>query len=51
MENLFYYQLSIISHENTAGSHDNYLNDKSHKVQYIDPVIRNFLTFVCMDDP
>ena len=34
---IFYYQVSINSHENTASSRDNYLNDKSHKVQYIDP--------------
>ena len=34
-----------------VASRDNYLNDKPHKVQYIDPVIRDHSTFVCMDDP
>ena len=34
MENLSYYKLSINSHENTAGSGNNFLDDKSHKVQY-----------------
>ena len=39
MEIHFYYKLSVNSHENTAGSGDNFLDDKSHKVQYTDPVI------------
>ena len=41
-KNFFYYKLSINSHENTAGSGDNILDDISHKVQCTDTVIRDF---------